>query len=196
MLRSHARRRSPGTCRCSRRLCGTSRTSQSATSARSEAASPSPTRPLNTRLAGRRGERHVAARDFFKGLYETALARDELLVAGLFPATRPPWRSAVVELARRHGDYAIIGVAAHAKVESGRLSDVRLAYINVGSVPVLARNAAAALEGKLVDEESVAVAQRALADELDPRADLHASAATKLHLARVLTARALAALVA
>jgi carbon-monoxide dehydrogenase medium subunit len=147
-------------------------------------------------IAGRRGERHVAARDFFKGLYETALARDELLIAGLFPATRPPWRSAVIELARRHGDYAIVGVAAHAKVESGRLSEVRLAYFNVGRVPVLARNAAAALEGKSLDEESVAAAQSALADDLDPQADLHASAATKLHLARVLAGRALAALVA
>jgi carbon-monoxide dehydrogenase medium subunit len=147
-------------------------------------------------IAGRRGERHVAARDFFKGLYETALARDEIMAGAFFPATRAPWRSAFVELTRRHGDYAIVGVAAHARVESARLSDVRLAYVNVGSVPVLARSAAAALEGKSVDKVSVAAAQSALAGDLDPQSDLRASAAARLHLARVLTGRALAALVA
>jgi carbon-monoxide dehydrogenase medium subunit len=147
-------------------------------------------------IAGRRGERHVAARDFFKGLYETALARDEIMAGAFFPVTRAPWRSAFVELTRRHGDYAIVGVAAHARVESARLSDVKLAYVNVGSVPVLARSAAAALEGKSVDKVSVAAAQSALAGDLDPQSDLRASAAARLHLARVLTGRALAALVA
>ena len=147
-------------------------------------------------LARRGGERRVAARDFFRGLYETDLKSGEVLVAGEFDLPASGYRSAFLELARRHGDYAIVGLAAHGRVERGRFADLRLAFLGVGGKPVLAQRAAAALEGKPFSADAVAAAQTALGDDLAPAADLYATAATKLHLARVLTGRALAALAA
>jgi len=146
-------------------------------------------------IAGTRGERRVAARDFFRGLYSTALEPQELLLAAEFPRLKPGYRSAFLELARRHGDYAIVGVAAHGRVEGGRLSDLRLAYLGVGATAVRAERAAAAVEGKAYGPQAVAAAQAALGEDLDPSPDLYHSADAKLHLARVLTGRALAALV-
>ena len=145
-------------------------------------------------LASRKGERRVPARQFFKGIYATDLKPGEVLVAGEFKAIGAGYRSAFLELARRVGDYAIVGVAAHAKIAGGKLSDVRLAFLGAGDRPMLAKNAAAAVDGKACGPEVVKAAQDALAKDLAPPADLYHSAATKLHLARVLTGRALAAL--
>ena len=139
-------------------------------------------------IAGRSGERRVPARAFFKDLYETDLRPGELLVAGEFPMLAPGYRSAFQELARRHGDYAIVGLAAHAKVSGGALSDARLAFFGVGATPVLAHAAAQALEGKPI-ADAIAAAQAALDGELEPYGDIHNSAAARLHLARVLLGR-------
>lgn len=146
-------------------------------------------------VAGRGGERRIAAADFFRGLYDTALAPGEVVVAGEFPL-RQGYRSAFLELARRHGDYAIVGVAAHARVDGGKLADVRFAFLGAGDRPVLAVAAAHAVEGRAPTPDVVKAAQDAIARDLDPPGDLYTSSATKLHLARVLTGRALAALVA
>lgn len=145
-------------------------------------------------IAGRSGERRVKAVDFFRGLYETALAPGEIVAAIEFEAIRPNFRSAFLELARRQGDYAIVGLAAHAKLEDGRFSDLRLAFLGVGTRPVLAHNAMALLEGKPYSAEVASAANQALARDLDPPADLTTSSAAKLHLARVLAGRALSAL--
>ena len=145
-------------------------------------------------IAGRHGERRVVAREFFKGLYETALQPGEVLVAAEFDRAPAGYRSVFLELARRRGDYAIIGLAAHGKVDDGRFSDVRLAFLSAGATPMLAAAACAALEGSRCGEKAVAAAQAALAQDLDPPGDLYTSGPTKLHLARVLTGRALAAL--
>jgi carbon-monoxide dehydrogenase medium subunit len=147
-------------------------------------------------IASRSGERRVPARKFFKGLYETELGASEVLVAGEFPSIARGYRSAFLELARRHGDYAIIGVAAHGKFDGGRFSDVRLAYLGAGTEPRLAPAAMRAVEGKPFVPQTVVDAQKALANDLDPPADLYTSSQAKLHLARVLTGRALAALAA
>ena len=129
-------------------------------------------------IQGKKGERRVKAGDFFKGLFETDLKPSEVLTAVEFPSGG---ESVLLELARRQGDYAIAGLAAH-RDNSG----IRLAFFGVGPTTVLAKNAAAAA-GK-----SIAAAQEALAKDLDPPADLYHSGATKLHLARVLLGRALA----
>ena len=147
-------------------------------------------------LAGRRGERRVKAREFFRGLYETALQPGELVTAGDFLLPGAGYRSVFLELARRHGDYAIVGLAAHARLGGGRISDARLAFLGAGSTPVLAERAAAALEGRQLDAQAIAAAQATLAEELEMPADLYSSHATKLHLARVLLGRALGALAA
>ena len=145
-------------------------------------------------LASRTGERRVPARQFFKGIYATDLKPGEVLVAGELKVIGTGYRSAFLELARRVGDYAIVGVAGHAQVGGGRLADVRLAFLGAGDRPLLARNAATAIEGKAYDPAVVKAAQDALGKDLAPPADLYHSSATKLHLARVLTGRALAAL--
>jgi len=139
-------------------------------------------------IANRKGERRVRAREFFKGLYETDLEPGELLVAGEFPTLKPGYRSTFQELARRHGDYAIVGVAAHAKFTEGVLSDVRLAFFGVGATPVLARGASQALEGTR-DADAILAAQAALVEDLSPFDDIHSSAAMRLQLARVLLGR-------
>ncbi len=145
-------------------------------------------------LASRNGERRVPARQFFKGIYATDLRAGEILVGGELKAIGAGYRSAFLELARRVGDYAIIGIAAHAKVGGGKLTDVRLAFLGAGDRPTLAANAAAAVDGKAFGPAVVKAAQDALAKDLAPPADLYHSSATKLHLARVLTDRALGAL--
>jgi len=147
-------------------------------------------------MAGKAGTRRVAARDFFKGLYATALRPDEVLTQAEIAVPGPEYRSAFVELAQRHGDYAIVGLAAVAKYARGVLSDLRLVFLGVGPSPVLARTAMAAVEGKRAAADTIAAATKALAKDLDPGPDLYSSAATKMHLARALTGRALAALAA
>jgi carbon-monoxide dehydrogenase medium subunit len=128
-------------------------------------------------VAGADGRRQVKAADFFKGLFETALAPGELIVAVEFPAQLKDQRTAFAELTRRHGDYAIVGLAAFANDELRRF-----AFFGAGDRALLAKHAAAAkdLDG----------AKRALAKDLQPPADLYHSSATKLHLAGVLLERA------
>ncbi len=143
------------------------------------------------RLVSRKDERHVKARDFFKGLYETALEPGELLAEVEIPLL-PGHRASFLELSRRRGDYAIVGLAALARNDGGKLSDVRLAYLGAGTTPVLARHAMAAAEGKAPGKDYAT----ALAKDLSPIADVENDTRTKLHLANVLAGRALAALAA
>lgn len=92
-------------------------------------------------LRGRAGERRVPARDFFRGLYETALGPDELVVRVEYPRAQTGWRYGFDEVARRHGDFAIAGLAAAARVEGGRLREARLAFFGVADRPVLVTGA-------------------------------------------------------
>ncbi|MBI2290806.1 MAG: xanthine dehydrogenase family protein subunit M [Betaproteobacteria bacterium] len=148
------------------------------------------------RIAGKSGERRVRARQFFKGLYETDMRAGEVLLGGEFRALQPGYRSAFLELTRRHGDYAIAGVAAHGKFKGGRFADVRLAFFGIGAMPVLAVSAGEALEGNRYAPDTVAAVQSAVSADLQAGAsgDLYHGAATKLHLARVLAGRAVHAL--
>ena len=145
-------------------------------------------------LAGKSATRRVAARDFFKGLYTTALKPAEVLTQVEIKVPGPEYGSAFVELAQRRGDYAIAGVAAIAKRTGGVVADLRLAFLGMGQTPVLARGAMAAMEGRRASADAIAAATKALAKDLDPAPDLYSTAATKMQLARVLTGRALAAL--
>lgn len=113
-------------------------------------------------MASKQRERRVKAREFYRGLFDTALGTGEVITAVEFPIPGAGYRSAFLELARRHGDYAIVGVAALAKVSSGGLADVRLAFIGGGPTPVLARAAMAAVEGKKPGAEVISAAQTAL----------------------------------
>ncbi len=147
-------------------------------------------------LADKSGRRRVRARDFFHGLYATDITAVEVLTAIEIPIAKPGYRSAFLELARRRGDYAIVGIAAMARNSQGILSDVRLAYLGAGQTPLLAPAAMAAAEGRAACSDAIAAASAAVATDLDPAGDDDVSAATRLHLARVITGRALAALAA
>lgn len=133
-------------------------------------------------IAAAKGKRTVKADDFFKGLFETALAPTEVLTAIRLPAATKDTRVGFAEFARRHGDYAMVGLAANARANGKSLSDVRLAYFGVGATPVRARKAEAAL-----GNGDVEAAIKAL--DLDPHDDVQADAATKRHLAGVLLRR-------
>ena len=118
-------------------------------------------------VRGRSGERRIAAEDFFRGIYETALSAQELLVAVELPVARRNSTHFFCEFARRHGDYAITGLAAQAIVEGEVFTDLRLAFFAVGDRPVLAK-AANRLVGIALTPAALSEAATALARELDP----------------------------
>lgn len=141
------------------------------------------------------GHRVIAAGDFFTGLFATALAEDEILTAVEIDLPWPGDVHGFAELARREGDYAIVGLAAQGRMQRGVLADLRLGYFSVGSKATLASHAASCLIGGPVDEAAMTRAADALADDLAPHDDLQASAATRLHLARVLLRRVVGGMV-
>ena len=127
-------------------------------------------------VQGKDGERIVPAEKFFKGLFEVDLRPGELVTAAEIRAQLKDERCAFLELARRRGDYAIIGLAAYQSKGN------RFVFFNAGPTPVFARNASR--------ESDLQAAKTALAGELDPPVDLYHSSATKRHLAGVLLERA------
>jgi carbon-monoxide dehydrogenase medium subunit len=152
---------------------------------------------LDARVRARsaRGERWIAAREFFRGVFTTALGPDELLAEVELPPLPPGAGTCFVEVARRRGDYAMMGVAAVVALgEADRCTHARLAYCNAGDTPVSAA-AARALVGGPVDEGRVREVAAAVQRELDPPGNVHASKAFQRHLAGVLTRRALQAAV-
>ncbi|MEY2810629.1 MAG: hypothetical protein RLZ66_2140 [Pseudomonadota bacterium] len=138
-----------------------------------------------------RGERRIAAADYFQGLYQTALAEDEILTAVEFPVATPEQRFSFQELARRRGDYAMVGVACAITWSAGRVSDARITFLAMGDGPVLASHAMKALVGTSLDAAAIQASQQALSQDLAPAGDLQATPETKCHLARVLMGRAL-----
>jgi carbon-monoxide dehydrogenase medium subunit len=142
-----------------------------------------------------RGQRAIAAEDYFKGLYETAREPDEILVEALIPIEKPKAVSVFMEINRRHGDFAIAGVACHALIENKILSDARLVYFGSEDKPTLAKHVAAAITGQPWSDACADAACAALARDLSPMANIFGRPATKMHLQRVLTKRALAAAV-
>ena len=135
-------------------------------------------------IAGPQGSRVVRADDFFKGLFETALTARDVLTAIRIPAAGADTRVGFAEFARRHGDYAMVGLAACARADGQRLRDLRLAYFGVASTPVRAHHAEQALTDRDID-----AAVHALAQDLNPPDDVQASGAVKTHLAGVLLRR-------
>jgi aerobic carbon-monoxide dehydrogenase medium subunit len=138
------------------------------------------------------GRREVAAGDYFQGLYETARRPDELLVEALIPVPGASSVSVFKELAQRHGDFAVAGVAFHLDIDGGVVADARLVYFGSESRPTLARGAGSAIVGRSIDAASAAAAVSALDSDLSPMSSPHGSSRMRLHLQRVLTRRALA----
>jgi len=145
------------------------------------------------RLQSGAGERWVAARDFFLGVFTTARADDEMLVEVALPVLAPGTGCAFLEVARRPGDYAMMGVAAVVTRDAdGLCRDARLAYCSAGETPILATGAAGSLVGGRVGPDAIAAAAAQARDEIAPVGSVHATIAFQRHLAQVLTRRALA----
>jgi carbon-monoxide dehydrogenase medium subunit len=140
------------------------------------------------------GERSIPAGEFFKGMLETALAPGELLVEIAVPPLPASSGTAFLEMARRHGDYALVGVAVVVTLDPrGRCKEAKLSLLSVGDGPVLATAAGKVLAGQSPSEELLRAAGDAAATrDVDPPSDIHASAAYRRQLVAVLTRRALA----
>ncbi len=144
------------------------------------------------RLASAGGERWVAAADFFVGLLTADLRPGELVVEVTVPALPAGSGWSFHELARRHGDYALAGVAAVLTRDNGGCPRARLVYLSLGDGPMRARQAEQLLEAEGVSERTIDEAAALASErEIEPTGDIHASVAYKRHLARVLTRRAL-----
>tara|TARA_Y100001970_G_C14258995_1_gene877930 strand:- start:3844 stop:4713 length:870 start_codon:yes stop_codon:yes gene_type:complete len=137
------------------------------------------------------GKREIPAEEFFHGLYETARAENELLIEIRFPIQKKGNVSVFMELARRHGDFAIAGICAYGKVSGNTIDDMRLVYFASEDRPMIGENAIAALNGKTWSEDTKDAVSSALENDLDPMANLHGSSAMKMHLQKVLTGRAM-----
>jgi carbon-monoxide dehydrogenase medium subunit len=144
-------------------------------------------------LRGPGGTRTVTAEDFFTGLFGTALEPEEMLVEIEVPTAAPGTGFAFDEISRRHGDFALAGVAASVQVDAeGRCTNARIALLSVGDGPVLAAQAAAALDGQSPTDEAIhAAAHAAAQQDIDPPGDIHATPAYRRQLAEVLVRRVL-----
>jgi carbon-monoxide dehydrogenase medium subunit len=144
-------------------------------------------------VRGANGERRIAAQEFFTGIYETALAPQELLIAVELPIARTCSAHFFHEFARRHGDYAIVGLAAQAILKDAGFTDLRLGFFAVGDRPILVK-AAQNLINVVITPTVLSNAAAALDEELDPQEDQQASPAMRRHLARVLLTRSVSTL--
>lgn len=143
-------------------------------------------------VQGPAGARRIPAREFYMGLFTTALEPDELLVGIETPAPAAASRFALEEVSRRHGDFALAGVAvALTPADDGSVEDVAIGLFSVGDGPTLSEAGAAVLIGRPLERSTIAEAADATAEALDPPSDIHATAAYRRHLVRVLTRRAL-----
>lgn len=144
-------------------------------------------------VQGPKGERRIAAEKFFRYLYTTDLQPDEIVIgADVALATTADW-FAFDELARRHGDYAVAGLAVAAQFDGTTARSVRLSFLGIGNTPIRAYKTEALLRNKTLDAAAIDVAVASLKAELDPAADLTNESATKRHLATVLARRLLGA---
>jgi len=134
-------------------------------------------------VTGPSGARLIAADDFFRGLFETALRPQEIVTAIRVPAARPDSRCGFAELARRHGDYAIVGLAASARAAGRGYVHMRFGFFGVGAKPLRAKRAEAMLERGDLEAALAAL-------DLDPPDDVQATGAVKKYLAGVLLRRA------
>ncbi len=145
------------------------------------------------RLRGPGGDRTVAFCDFCTGLFSTALAPDELVTAVEIPTLPNGTGCAFKEVSRRHGDFALVGVCAVLTLDAGgTCTRASVTLLSVGDGPVCANTAEDLLLGRPPTTDAIREAAEAAATrDIDPPADIHASAQYRRQLARVLTSRAL-----
>jgi 2-furoyl-CoA dehydrogenase FAD binding subunit len=138
-------------------------------------------------VASTTGTRTIEAADLFAGPLQSTLHHDEIALEAFFPALAPGEGVAFEEIARRHGDYALCGVGAVVRVEDEAVTAARVGYLSVSDVPTVV-DVTAALAGGVSTRSTDAASDRALG-ALEPGDDVHATAAYRAQLVRVLTAR-------
>jgi aerobic carbon-monoxide dehydrogenase medium subunit len=139
-----------------------------------------------------RGRREIPAAEFFRTYLTTALDADELLAEIRFPRAADATGAAFREVARRRGDFALVGVAAQLTVTDGLVADTRVCVSGVGDVPHRCHHAEAVLTASRPGPAVFAAAAAAVRASVEPRGDLHATAAYRTDVAGTLTERALA----
>jgi aerobic carbon-monoxide dehydrogenase medium subunit len=144
-------------------------------------------------VRGESGERVIPAAGWFEGYLSTARRADELLVQVRFPAAGPGTGTSFQEVARRHGDFAIVGLATSLTMSDGAISDARLAFAGLSDVPVRAAEAEQFLVGEVPSTELFDEAARRATADLDPPADLHGSSEYRKKVAAALVRRGLRA---
>ncbi|MBT5137805.1 MAG: xanthine dehydrogenase family protein subunit M [Acidimicrobiaceae bacterium] len=138
------------------------------------------------------GEREIAAADFFEGYLTTVLHDNEILTHVRFPAWPATAGAAVVEISRRHGDYALVGLACKVDVTEGEITSAALSFLGVSGTPVRVTKAEQSLVGKPPGDTVFATAADIVTATLKPGGDIHATANYRRHIAGVLTRRGLA----
>lgn len=145
------------------------------------------------RLRSQKGERWVPAGEFFLGSFTSALEPEELLVEIYLPGlpARSGW--SLMEVARRHNDFALLGVAAVITLDQkGNCEDARMVFLSAGDRPMQAHQAAGLLKGQKPTAEAIrAAAEKASSADIEPGSDIHATAKFRRHLANILSRRAL-----
>lgn len=137
-------------------------------------------------------ERAIPAEEFFTGFLSTSLEADEVVTEIRIGDSKSGWGWGFEEFSRRHGDFAVVGVAAMvATDDQNRVADVRLAFSGVGSTPVRAHEAEALLRDEIAGPQVFGEALAKASQSLEPPSDLHGSADYRRRLARVLGERAL-----
>jgi aerobic carbon-monoxide dehydrogenase medium subunit len=144
-------------------------------------------------VRSQQGERRIPAEKFFTGIYETALFADELLIGVELPVVQRDSVHFFHEFVRRHGDYAIVGIAAQANVMGASFTRIQAAFFAVGDRPVLAESVKK-LMNDVVTPALMAEVSSALGAELDPLDDQQASSTMRRHLAKVLLTRCVSTL--
>jgi aerobic carbon-monoxide dehydrogenase medium subunit len=142
-------------------------------------------------VRGQSGERVIPAAQWFEGYLMTSRRPDELLLETRFPAAGPGTGVSFQEVARRHGDFAIVGLATSLTLSEGAVSDARLAFAGMSDVPVRASDAEDLLVGETPSAELFEEAARRAIDDLDPPADLHGSSDYRKKVAAALVRRGL-----
>jgi carbon-monoxide dehydrogenase medium subunit len=154
---------------------------------------PAVARALNAEFVvrGPSGERVVPAAEWFEGYLTTSRGPDELLTEVRFLAARPGTGTSFQEVARRHGDFAMVGLATSVTLNVGTITDARLAFAGVSDVPARATAAEELLEGERPTAELFDEAARVAAADIDPPSDLHGSAEYRKKVAAALVRRGL-----
>lgn len=137
-----------------------------------------------------RGERAIPAASFFDGVMTTTLEPDEILTEIRVPKAPPGSGAALVEISRRHGDFALAGVAAQIALDGDRVTDIQLAACGVGPGPIRLTEAEDVLRDGGLSAEALAAAGRAASNAADPDGDVHATADYRRKMAGVMTRRA------